>query len=69
MRSAEIRPDFKPHKGPIIVQRSCQVKDDDTPDTLAARVFEQECIAYPQAINLFAGGKMQIQNGVVKVKS
>ena len=56
-------------KGPIIVQRSCQVKDDDTPDTLAARVFEQECIAYPQAINLFAGGKMQIQNGAVKVKS
>ncbi len=56
-------------KGPIIVQRSCQVKDDDTPETLAARVFEQECIAYPQAINLFATGKMQIQNGAVKVKS
>jgi formyltetrahydrofolate-dependent phosphoribosylglycinamide formyltransferase len=55
-------------KGPIIVQRSCQVEDDDTPDTLAARVFEQECIAYPQAINLFAAGKMQIQNGVVKLK-
>jgi len=56
-------------KGPIIVQRSCQVKDDDTPETLAARVFEQECIAYPQAINMFAGGKMKIHNGVVKVKS
>ena len=56
-------------KGPIIVQRSCPVKDDDTPETLAARVFEQECIAYPQAINLFSTGKMQIQNGVVKVKS
>ena len=56
-------------KGPIIVQRCCPVKDDDTPDTLAARVFEQECIAYPQAINLFARGKMLIQNGVVKIKS
>jgi formyltetrahydrofolate-dependent phosphoribosylglycinamide formyltransferase len=56
-------------KGPIIVQRSCQVEDDDTPDTLAARVFEQECIAYPQAINMFAAGKMQILNGVVKLKS
>jgi len=56
-------------KGPIIVQRSCQVKDDDSPETLAARVFEQECIAYPQAINLFAEGKMIIQNGLVKVKS
>ncbi|MHC4728687.1 MAG: phosphoribosylglycinamide formyltransferase [Planctomycetota bacterium] len=56
-------------KGPIIVQRSCQVEDDDTSDTLAARVFEQECMAYPQAINMFAAGKMQIQNGVVKLKS
>ncbi len=56
-------------KGPIIVQRSCQVEDDDTPDTLAERVFEQECIAYPQAINMFAVDKMQIRNGVVKLKS
>ena len=53
-------------KGPIFVQRTCQVKDDDTPETLAARVFEQECIAYPQAIKLFAGGKLLVQNGVVK---
>ncbi|MFZ2147389.1 MAG: phosphoribosylglycinamide formyltransferase [Sedimentisphaerales bacterium] len=56
-------------KGPIIVQRACQVKDDDTPETLAARVFEQECIAYPQAIRLFAEGKLLVQNGVVKIKS
>jgi phosphoribosylglycinamide formyltransferase-1 len=56
-------------KGPIIVQRTCQVKDDDTPDTLAARVFEQECIAYPQAIRLFAEGKLLVQDNIVKVKS
>jgi formyltetrahydrofolate-dependent phosphoribosylglycinamide formyltransferase len=55
-------------KGPIIVQRCCEVKADDTPDTLAARVFEQECIAYPQAIKLFAEGKLCFQNGLVKVK-
>lgn len=55
-------------KGPIIVQRACQVKDDDTPETLAARVFEQECIAYPQAIRLFAEGKLSIQDGIVKIK-
>jgi phosphoribosylglycinamide formyltransferase 1 len=55
-------------KGPIIVQRCCEVKDSDTPDTIAARVFEQECIAYPQAIRLFAEGKMVVQNNVVKVK-
>ena len=56
-------------KGPIIVQRTCQVKDDDTPETLAARVFEQECIAYPQAIRLFAEGKLLVQDNIVKVKS
>jgi len=54
-------------KGPIIVQRACEVKDSDTPETLAARVFEQECIAYPQAIRLFAEGKLRVQNGKVKI--
>jgi phosphoribosylglycinamide formyltransferase-1 len=54
--------------GPIIVQRCCPVKDDDTPETLAARVFEQECIAYPEAIQLFADGRLTVQDGKVKVK-
>ncbi|TWU37044.1 phosphoribosylglycinamide formyltransferase [Novipirellula artificiosorum] len=36
--------------GPIIVQRVCPVLDEDTAETLAARVFEQECIALPEAI-------------------
>lgn len=49
-------------KGPIVVQRTCEVKNDDTPDTLAARVFEQECIAYPQAIKLFAEGTLFVEN-------
>ncbi len=39
-------------RGPIVVQRTCPVLPDDTPETLAARVFEQECIAYPEAIRL-----------------
>ena len=56
-------------KGPIIVQRSCPVKDDDTPQTLAERVFQQECIAYPQAIKLFADGKLIVKNGKVKIKA
>jgi formyltetrahydrofolate-dependent phosphoribosylglycinamide formyltransferase len=55
-------------KGPIIIQRCCQVKDDDRPETLAARVFEQECIAYPQAIKLFQEGKLHIQSGKVKIQ-
>jgi len=37
-------------EGPIIMQRTCPVKPDDDEHTLAARVFEQECLAYPQAI-------------------
>jgi formyltetrahydrofolate-dependent phosphoribosylglycinamide formyltransferase len=45
-------------KGAIVVQRTCPVKDNDTPDTLAARVFEQECIAYPEAIRMFIEGKV-----------
>jgi len=36
--------------GEIILQRRCAVWPDDTPDTLAARVFQEECEAYPQAI-------------------
>ncbi len=56
-------------KGPIIVQRACEVKDGDTPDTLAARVFQQECIAYPQAIKLFAEGRIIVQDNKVKIKS
>jgi phosphoribosylglycinamide formyltransferase-1 len=54
-------------EGPIIVQRACEVKSSDTPDTLAARVFEQECIAYPQAIRLFAEGKLHVQGGKIVV--
>ncbi|RMH13377.1 MAG: phosphoribosylglycinamide formyltransferase [Planctomycetota bacterium] len=38
--------------GPIILQRRCPVLPNDDPDTLAARVFEQECIAYPEALNM-----------------
>jgi phosphoribosylglycinamide formyltransferase-1 len=47
--------------GPIILQRVVQVLDNDTPETLAARVFEQECEAYPEAIRLFAEGRLRVQ--------
>ena len=52
--------------GPIIVQRSCEVNDDDDADSLAARVFEQECIAYPEAIQLFCENRLVIENGIIK---
>lgn len=44
-------------KGEIVVQRVCEVKDDDDADSLADRVFEQECIAYPEAIRKFSEKK------------
>ena len=47
--------------GPIILQRPVPVLDDDTADSLAARVFEQECEAYPEAIRLFAEGRLRIE--------
>jgi phosphoribosylglycinamide formyltransferase-1 len=53
--------------GPIIVQRCVPVVEGDTPDTLADRVFQQECIAYPEAIALFAAGRLRIDGGVVHV--
>ena len=55
-------------KGPIIIQRCCPVRDDDDPDTLAARVFEQECIAYPEAIRLFSQGKISVKDNKVFIK-
>jgi formyltetrahydrofolate-dependent phosphoribosylglycinamide formyltransferase len=55
-------------KGPIVLQRCCPVKEDDTPDTLAARVFQQECIAYPEAIKLFSQGKIRIKENRVFIK-
>jgi formyltetrahydrofolate-dependent phosphoribosylglycinamide formyltransferase len=47
--------------GPIVAQRVVPVHDDDTPETLAARVFAQECEAYPEAIQWFAEGRLRIE--------
>ena len=47
--------------GAIILQRPVPVMMDDTPETLADRVFEQECIAYPDAIRLFGAGRLHIE--------
>jgi formyltetrahydrofolate-dependent phosphoribosylglycinamide formyltransferase len=53
--------------GPIVLQRPVPVLDDDTPDTLATRIFEQECEAYPEAIRLFAEGKLHVEGRRVRV--
>ncbi|MCS7015265.1 MAG: phosphoribosylglycinamide formyltransferase [Gemmatales bacterium] len=53
--------------GPIIVQRVVPVLDDDTPESLAARVFEEECEAYPEAIRLFAEGRLRVEGRRVRI--
>jgi len=53
--------------GPIILQSCVPVRDDDTPDTLAARVFAAECQAYPEAVRLFAEGRLAIDGRRVHV--
>jgi formyltetrahydrofolate-dependent phosphoribosylglycinamide formyltransferase len=53
--------------GPIVLQRAVPVSAEDTPDDLAARVFEQECIAYPEAIRLFAEGRLRIEGRIVHI--
>ncbi len=53
--------------GPIIIQKAIPVLEDDTPETLAFRVFEQECEAYPEAIRLFAEGKLRVEGRCVRV--
>ncbi|TET33489.1 MAG: phosphoribosylglycinamide formyltransferase [Planctomycetota bacterium] len=53
--------------GPIIVQRTCPVHAFDTPDDLADRVFEQELIAFPEALKLIAEGRVEVRDGKVYI--
>jgi formyltetrahydrofolate-dependent phosphoribosylglycinamide formyltransferase len=53
--------------GPIIVQKAVPVLEDDDEHTLAARVFEREKEAYPEAVNLFAEGRLRVDGGRVRI--
>lgn len=55
--------------GPIILQRTVPVLDDDTPDSLAARVFAAECEAYPAALRLYAEGRLEVVGRRVRQRS
>jgi phosphoribosylglycinamide formyltransferase-1 len=46
--------------GPIILQRAVPVEDDDTPQTLSARILEQEHIAYPEGIARVLSGEYEL---------
>jgi phosphoribosylglycinamide formyltransferase 1 len=53
--------------GPIIVQRAVAVAEDDTPQTLAARVLTEEHQAYVEAVRLFAQGRLRVEGHRVRV--
>lgn len=54
--------------GPIIIQAVVPVYDDDTADTLNARILKQEHKIYSQAIQLYAEGRLEIQGRRVLTK-
>ena len=53
--------------GPVILQKAVPVLDDDTPETLAARVFAAECEAYPEVLRLIAGGRVTVEGRRVRI--
>ncbi len=54
--------------GPIILQAVVPVLDDDTAETLSARILEQEHRIYPEAIQLYAQGHLEIAGRKVRIK-
>ena len=55
-------------EGPIILQRIVPVRPGDTVPELAARVFREECIAYPEAIRLYAENRLEVAEGRVRLR-
>ena len=54
--------------GPILLQKAVEVRQDDTPKTLQARVMEEaEWQILPKAIDLIAGGRVTIEEGKAKI--
>jgi phosphoribosylglycinamide formyltransferase-1 len=54
-------------KGPIILQRTVPVLEDDDAHSLADRVYAMETEAYPEAINLYAEGRLRVEGRRVRV--
>lgn len=53
--------------GPIVLQAIIDVRQDDTPDSLAGRLLAQERTIYPRAVRWFVEGRLSIEDGVVRV--
>jgi phosphoribosylglycinamide formyltransferase-1 len=54
--------------GPILMQGAVAVRDDDTPETLAARILEIEHRIYPDALRLVAGGRIRLEGDICKTE-
>ncbi len=55
--------------GPIIIQSVVPVFADDTADTLAARILREEHRVYPQAIQYYAEGRIEIEGRTVRIRN
>jgi phosphoribosylglycinamide formyltransferase-1 len=55
--------------GPIVLQRAVAVLDDDTPESLAARVQALERELIPEAVCLFAAGRLEIRGRRVRIRA
>jgi phosphoribosylglycinamide formyltransferase 1 len=53
--------------GPIVLQAAVPVAEDDTEDALAARILQQEHRIYPEAIALYAAGRLRIDGRRVRI--
>jgi len=54
-------------RGPIISQLTVPVLEDDNPESLAARVLKVEHQIYPEALQLFAEGRVKVTNNITKI--
>lgn len=54
--------------GPIIKQAAVPVLDDDSEETLCGRILKEEHRIYPEAIALFAEGKLSLEGRTVRIK-
>lgn len=53
--------------GPIVLQAIIDVRQGDTPDSLAGRLLAQEHTIYPRAVRWFVEGRLSVEHGVVRV--
>ncbi|AEH59941.1 phosphoribosylglycinamide formyltransferase [Methanosalsum zhilinae DSM 4017] len=55
--------------GPIILQQSVRVLENDTVESLSERILEQEHVIYPEAVKLFVEGKLKVQGRIVLTRN